>query len=333
MQQQSINQFASSFSTEALLEHYEKMLRFRRMSEKTAQMYQQGMIGGFCHLYTGQEAVLGGTFAACKQGDDHITSYRCHAHALACGIEEKEILAELTGKATGISKGKGGSMHMFEPSKGYWGGHGIVGAQVPLGTGIAFYHKYMGNDNICVTSYGDGAANQGQVFEAMNMASLWNLPVLYIIENNVYGMGTAAKRVCAGELYERGKAFDIEGEKVEGQDFFTVAEAVSRARKYILENKRPYIIEMDTYRYRGHSMSDPGKYRSKEEVQAVKENRDPLIRMFNYLVDDRGVSEDQLKELDKKVKAVLQEAVDFAANSPLPDAAELMTDILPKQGA
>jgi len=330
MQDKNIEQLKSNLSTDVLLEIYEKMLRFRRMSEKTAQMYQQGMIGGFCHLYTGQEAVLAGTFAGCKEGDDHITSYRCHAHALACGVTEKKVLAELTGRATGISKGKGGSMHMFEPSKGYWGGHGIVGAQVPLGTGIAFYHKYMNNDNICVTSYGDGAANQGQIFEAMNMASLWGLPVLYVVENNVYGMGTAAKRVCAGELFERGKAFDIEGEKVDGQDFFAVAEAVERARKYILENKRPYIIEMDTYRYRGHSMSDPAKYRSKEEVQAVKENRDPLMQMFDFLIDERGLTEEKLKELDKKVKANLQEAVDFAANSPLPDASELMTDILPR---
>lgn len=330
MQDTKIQQLKDNFSTEQLLEFYEKMLRFRRMSEKTAQMYQQGMIGGFCHLYTGQEAVLAGTFAACKEGDDHITSYRCHAHALACGVTEKEVLAELTGRATGISKGKGGSMHMFAPEKGYWGGHGIVGAQVPLGTGMAFYHKYMGNDNICVTSYGDGAANQGQVFEAMNMASLWGLPVLYVVENNVYGMGTAAKRVCAGELYKRGEAFGIKGEKVDGQDFFAVAEAVARARKYILEEKAPYIIEMDTYRYRGHSMSDPAKYRSKEEVQAVKENRDPLINMFNVLVDERGISEDQLKDMDKTVKANLQEAVDFATNSPLPDPAELMTDILPK---
>jgi pyruvate dehydrogenase E1 component alpha subunit len=330
MQDTKIQQLKDNFSTEQLLEFYEKMLRFRRMSEKTAQMYQQGMIGGFCHLYTGQEAVLAGTFAACKEGDDHITSYRCHAHALACGVTEKEVLAELTGRATGISKGKGGSMHMFAPEKGYWGGHGIVGAQVPLGTGMAFYHKYMNNDNICVTSYGDGAANQGQVFEAMNMASLWGLPVLYVVENNVYGMGTAAKRVCAGELYKRGEAFGIKGEKVDGQDFFAVAEAVARARKYILEEKAPYIIEMDTYRYRGHSMSDPAKYRSKEEVQAVKENRDPLINMFNVLVDERGISEEQLKDMDKTVKANLQEAVDFATNSPLPDPAELMTDILPK---
>jgi pyruvate dehydrogenase E1 component alpha subunit len=330
MNAQNIEQLKSAYSTEQLIEVYRQMLRFRRMSEKTAQMYQQGLIGGFCHLYTGQEAVLAGTFAECEKGDDHITSYRCHAHALACGVDEKEVLAELTGRATGISKGKGGSMHMFAPDKGYWGGHGIVGAQVPLGTGMAFYHKYMGNQNICVTSYGDGAANQGQIFEAMNMASLWGLPVLYVVENNVYGMGTAAKRVCAGELYQRGAAFGIEGEKVDGQDFFTVAEAVKRARKYILENKRPYIIEMDTYRYRGHSMSDPAKYRSKEEVQAVKENRDPLIRIYDYLVDERGVKESELKEIDNIVKANLKESVDFAVNSPLPDAAELMTDIMPK---
>ncbi|PPR08953.1 MAG: Acetoin:2,6-dichlorophenolindophenol oxidoreductase subunit alpha [Proteobacteria bacterium] len=330
MNAQNIEQFKSEYSTEQLIEVYRQMLRFRRMSEKTAQMYQQGLIGGFCHLYTGQEAVLAGTFAECEKGDDHITSYRCHAHALACGVDEKEVLAELTGRATGISKGKGGSMHMFAPDKGYWGGHGIVGAQVPLGTGMAFYHKYMGNQNICVTSYGDGAANQGQIFEAMNMASLWGLPVLYVVENNVYGMGTAAKRVCAGELHQRGAAFGIEGEKVDGQDFFTVAEAVKRARKYILENKRPYIIEMDTYRYRGHSMSDPAKYRSKEEVQAVKENRDPLIRIYDCLVDERGVKESELKEIDNIVKANLKESVDFAVNSPLPDAAELMTDIMPK---
>ena len=330
MQDKNIMQLKDNLSTDILLEFYNKMLRFRRMSEKTAQMYQQGVIGGFCHLYTGQEAVLAGTFAGCKDGDDHITSYRCHAHAIACGVEEKEVLAELTGRATGISKGKGGSMHMFAPEKGYWGGHGIVGAQVPLGTGMAFYHKYMGNDNICVASYGDGAANQGQIFEAMNMASLWGLPILYVVENNVYGMGTAAKRVCAGELYQRGAAFGIEGEKVDGQDFFAVAEAVTRARAHILENKKPYIIEMDTYRYRGHSMSDPAKYRSKEEVQAVKENRDPLIRLFDVLVDERGISEDELKAMDKKVKANLQEAVDFSINSPLPDESELMTDILPR---
>lgn len=328
MQEKNLDKSKVSFSTEQLLTIYKDMLRFRRMSEKTAQMYQQGLIGGFCHLYTGQEAVLAGTMAACEKGDDHITSYRCHAHALACGIEEKEILSELTGRATGISKGKGGSMHMFEPSKGFWGGHGIVGAQVPLGTGIAFANKYMKNENICVTSFGDGAANQGQVYESLNMASLWGLPVLYIIENNVYGMGTAAKRVCAGELYKRGQAYDIKSEQVEGQDFFEVAEAVKRARDYILKHSKPYIIEMDTYRYRGHSMSDPAKYRSKEEVKEVKENRDPLMRMFDYLTDERGIKEEKLKDIEKEVKANLQNAVDLATNAPQPDVSELLTDVI-----
>ncbi|MCP4354621.1 MAG: pyruvate dehydrogenase (acetyl-transferring) E1 component subunit alpha [Proteobacteria bacterium] len=331
MQENNADQLKASFSTDDLLGVYEKMQRFRSMSEKSAQMYQQGLIGGFCHLYTGQEAVLAGQMASTKKGDDHITSYRCHAHALACGVSEEEILAELTGRATGISKGKGGSMHMFAPEKGFWGGHGIVGGQVPLGTGLAYYHKYMNTGNISVTSYGDGASNQGQVSESMNMASIWGLPVLYMIENNTYGMGTAYRRTCAGvDLYKRGEAFGIKGEKVEGQDFFTVAEAVARARKYIIENKAPYILEVDTYRYRGHSMSDPGKYRTKEEVQNVKDTRDSIKNMAAYLKSERNVTEDQLKAIDKKVKENLAKAVEFATTSPYPDVSELKTDVMPR---
>lgn len=331
MQEKNADSLKKSFSTEDLLSVYEQMQRFRSMSEKTAQMYQQGQIGGFCHLYTGQEAVLAGTQASTIKGDDHITSYRCHAHALACGVSEEEVLAELTGKATGISKGKGGAMHMFAPEKGFWGGHGIVGGQTSLGAGLAFYHKYMNTGNISVTSLGDGASNQGQFFESMNMASIWGLPVLYIIENNTYGMGTAYKRVCAGgDLYKRGEPFGIKGEKVDGQDFFAVADAVKRARKYIVENSAPFILEVDTYRYRGHSMSDPGKYRTKEEVQNVKDTRDSLKMLASYLTSDRNVKEEDLKAIDKKVKDNLKTAVDFALSSPLPDNAELMTEVMPK---
>lgn len=332
MQEKNVEKFKSDFSTQDLLKVYENMQRFRQMSEKTAQMYQQGAIGGFCHLYTGQEAVLAGTHSSTIKGDDHITSYRCHAHALACGVSEEEVLAELTGKATGISKGKGGAMHMFAPEKGFWGGHGIVGGQTSLGTGLAFYHKYMNTGNISVTSLGDGASNQGQFYESMNMASLWGLPVLYIIENNVYGMGTACKRVCSGgtDLYKKGSIFNIKGEKVDGMNFFEVAEAVARARDYMVKESKPYILEVDTYRYRGHSMSDPGKYRTKEEVQDVKDNRDALKNMFEYLVIERDVKEEDLKAIDNKVKENLKKAVDFALNSPLPDLAELTTDVLPR---
>src|ERR1700748_856776 len=267
---------AAKSNSESLKKLYHDMLLIRRFEERAGQLYGMGLIGGFCHLYTGQEAVVVGLMGAAKQGDQQITAYRDHGHMLAMGIDPKAVMAELTGRSTGLSRGKGGSMHMFSSEKKFYGGHGIVGAQVPIGTGLAFANKYRGNKGVCLTYFGDGAANQGQVYESFNMAELWKLPVVYVIENNQYAMGTSSERSSAEtELYKRGISFNIPGEQVDGMDVDAVRAAGERAAQHA-RTKGPYILEMKTYRYRGHSMSDPAKYRSKEEVDDVRKNRDPI---------------------------------------------------------
>ena len=319
------------FSQQELTDIYAQMLLLRRFEEKAAQMYSMGLVGGFCHLYIGQEAVAAGVRAATKPSDYTITSYRCHAHAVACGVDPKQVMAELTGRSGGISKGKGGSMHMFEPSKGFFGGHGIVAAQLPLGTGLAFAAKYRDEDRICLTYTGDGAMNGGQVYESFNMAKLWDLPVLYIIENNKYGMGTSVARANGQpDLWRRGEGFGIPGKKVDGMDFFAVYEAVKEAAAHVRGGQGPYLLEMETYRYRGHSMSDPAKYRTKEEVENMRENRDPIAHLAVVLQEDFGVTQEALKEIDKDIKKRVADAAEFAEASPEPDAAELLTDISPE---
>lgn len=313
-----------------LLKYYKDMLLIRRFEEKAGQLYGMGLIGGFCHLYIGQEAVVTGMQAATKDGDAVITSYRDHGHMLACGMDANGVMAELTGREGGYSKGKGGSMHMFSKEKNFYGGHGIVGAQVPLGTGIAFAQKYNGTDNVCLAYTGDGAVNQGQVYEAFNMAALWKLPVVYVIENNKYGMGTSVERISASgaNLHDRGKAYGIPGDEVNGMDVLEVREAGEHAIAHCRAGKGPYILEMKTYRYRGHSMSDPAKYRSKEEVNKVRSTSDPIDMVRALLLDGGHASEDDLKEIDKQVKAVVSESADFAQSSPEPDPSELWTDVL-----
>ncbi|MBO6836571.1 MAG: pyruvate dehydrogenase (acetyl-transferring) E1 component subunit alpha [Alphaproteobacteria bacterium] len=313
-----------------LLTYYKEMLLIRRFEEKAGQLYGMGLIGGFCHLYIGQEAVVTGMQAASNEGDAVITSYRDHGHMLATGMDPKGVMAELTGREGGYSKGKGGSMHMFSKEKHFYGGHGIVGAQVPLGTGIAFAMKYNDTDNVCMAYTGDGAVNQGQVYEAFNMAALWKLPVIYVIENNKYGMGTSVERISASgaNLHDRGKAYGIPGDEVDGMDVLAVREAGERAMEHCRAGKGPYILEMKTYRYRGHSMSDPAKYRSKEEVNKVRSTSDPIDRVKALLIDGGHASEDDLKEIDKSVKAVVSEAADFSQSSPEPDPSELWTDVL-----
>ncbi len=318
----------SNTSKEELLGFYREMLLIRRFEEKAGQLYGMGLIGGFCHLYIGQEAVVVGLEAIAKDGDKRITSYRDHGHMLACGMDPKGVMAELTGRAGGYSKGKGGSMHMFSKEKHFYGGNGIVAAQVPIGTGLAFADKYRGNDNVTFTYFGDGAANQGQVYESFNMAELWQLPVVYVIENNQYAMGTSLKRASSTpELYTRGQAFNIPGEAVDGMDVLAVKEAGARATEFCRAGKGPYILEMKTYRYRGHSMSDPAKYRTREEVQKVRAERDPIDHVRELLLQGKHVGEDELKKLDKEIKAVVNEAADFARESPEPELSELWTDI------
>lgn len=312
-----------------LIKYYKDMLMMRRFEEKAGQMYGMGLIGGFCHLYIGQEAVVTGIQAELKDGDSILTSYRDHAHMLACGIEPKIILAELTGRETGISKGKGGSMHMFSVEHGFFGGHGIVGAQVPIGAGLAFAHKYRKNDNVSVTYFGDGAVNQGQVYESFNMARLWNLPVIFVIENNQYAMGTSIARSSSEvELFRRGESFKIEGEMVDGMDVFAVREAAARAVAKCRKGEGPALLEMKTYRYRGHSMSDPAKYRSKEEVSKMRAEFDPIDQVKNLILEGNIMSEDELKAIDKELKAIVSEAADFAQTSAEPHPSELYTDIL-----
>ncbi|RMD62909.1 MAG: pyruvate dehydrogenase (acetyl-transferring) E1 component subunit alpha [Alphaproteobacteria bacterium] len=311
-----------------LLYYYREMLLIRRFEEKAGQMYGMGLIGGFCHLYIGQEAVVVGMQATIRQGDTVITSYRDHGHMLACGMDPKGVMAELTGRRSGYSKGKGGSMHMFSREKGFFGGHGIVGAQVPLGTGLAFAHKYLDENAVCLTYFGDGAVNQGQVYEAFNMGALWHLPVVYIIENNKYGMGTSIERASARtDLYHRGLPYGIPGQQVDGMDVLAVRQAGEKAVAHARSGKGPYILEMLTYRYRGHSMSDPAKYRSKEEVQKVRQERDPIERLRALILEQGAADEAGLKEIDREVKAIISEAAEFAQNSPEPDPSELYTDV------
>ena len=311
------------------LSAYRQMLLIRRFEEKAGQMYGMGLIGGFCHLYIGQEAVVVGMQMTLKEGDEVITGYRDHGHMLACGMDPKGVMAELTGRQHGYSKGKGGSMHMFSVEKGFFGGHGIVGAQVPLGTGLAFANKYRGNDHVSLTYFGDGAANQGQVYESFNMAKLWMLPVIYVIENNQYGMGTSVARASATtHLYMRGSAHDIPGEHVDGMDVRAVKAAGEKAVKWCRQGNGPIILEMLTYRYRGHSMSDPAKYRTREEVEKVRTEHDPIEQVRARLLSNTWASEDDLKKIDAEVRATVNEAAEFATHDPEPDPAELWTDVV-----
>ncbi len=308
---------------------YRDMLLIRRFEERAGQLYGMGLIGGFCHLYIGQEAVVVGMQSAIGQGDAVITSYRDHGHMLACGMEARGVMAELTGRIGGYSKGKGGSMHMFSREKKFYGGHGIVGAQVPLGTGLAFAHKYRAVKNVALTYFGDGSANQGQVYEAFNMAALWKLPVVYIIENNRYGMGTSVERSTAVvDFYKHGEAFGIPGEAIDGMDVLAVKEAGERAVAHARSGKGPFLLEMKTYRYRGHSMSDPAKYRSKEEVERMRAEHDPIEQARRRLLEGKHAGEDDLKKLDAEVKAIVADAAEFAQQSPEPPASELYTDVL-----
>lgn len=318
----------SNVDKEELLGFYREMLMIRRFEEKAGQLYGMGLIGGFCHLYIGQEAIVVGLEACTKDGDQRITSYRDHGHMLACGMDPNGVMAELTGRIGGYSRGKGGSMHMFSKEKNFYGGNGIVGAQVPLGAGLAFANQYRGNDNVSFAYFGDGAANQGQVYETFNMASLWALPVIFVIENNKYAMGTSLQRGSSTpELYTRGAAFGIPGEAVDGMDVQAVKAAGQKAVAHCRAGKGPYILEMNTYRYRGHSMSDPAKYRTRDEVQKVREERDPIDNVRELLLSGKLVSEDELKLIDKDIKKTVSEAADFAAESPEPDVSELWTDI------
>ena len=316
-------------SQEKMLNLYRTMLLIRRFEEKAGQLYGMGEIAGFCHLYIGQEAVVTGMQACLKDGDQVITGYRDHGHMLACGMNPNGVMAELTGRVGGFSAGKGGSMHMFSKEQNFYGGHGIVGAQVPIGTGLGFANKYKGNDNISLVYFGDGAANQGQVYEAFNMASLWKLPVIYVIENNDYAMGTSVARASAEtELYKRGISFEIQGEAVDGMDVLAVEKAGKKAVKRVRKGEGPFILEMKTYRYRGHSMSDPAKYRKREEVNEVRSHRDPIDRMKSYLIEEVNVSEDDLKALDREIRKIVQESADFALESPEPEIAALYTDVI-----
>ena len=317
----------SNASKEELLKYYREMLLIRRFEEKAGQLYGMGLIGGFCHLYIGQEAVVVGLEAAAEEGDRRITTYRDHGHMLACGMDPKGIMAELTGREGGFSAGKGGSMHMFSTEKRFYGGHGIVGANVPLGAGLAFADKYMGNDRVTCTYFGDGAANQGQVYETYNMAELWMLPVIFVIENNQYAMGTSVKRATKSpSLWERGAAYGIPGEEVDGMDVLAVKAAGEKAVEHCRAGKGPYILEVMTYRYRGHSMSDPAKYRTRDEVQKMREERDAIEQVRKRLLDG-DATEDELKAIDKEIKDIVNEAAEFSKESPEPQLSELWTDI------
>jgi pyruvate dehydrogenase E1 component alpha subunit len=311
-----------------LLRYYEQMLMIRRFEEKSGQLYGMGFIAGFCHLYIGQEAVAVGMQAVMTNEDYIITAYRDHGHMLACGSDPKLVMAELMGRVGGCSKGKGGSMHMFDLERKFYGGHGIVGAQVSLGTGIAFSIKYRKANGVSLTYFGDGAANQGQVYESFNMASLWKLPVLYIIENNEYAMGTSVARHSASkDLFTRGESFGIPGKKVNGMDLLEVIKVGQEALDYVRNGNGPMILEMKTYRYRGHSMSDPANYRSKDEVNDYKEHHDPIINLEKILFDRKIATETDLKNIDKKVRSQVTQALEYSENSPEPNAAELYKDV------
>ena len=315
-------------SAEELKQHYHNMLLIRRFEEKAGQLYGMGLIGGFCHLYIGQEAVVVGLEAAAEEGDKRVTSYRDHGHMLACGMNPDGVMAELTGRIGGYSKGKGGSMHMFSRENNFYGGHGIVAAQVPIGAGLAFSDKYNGTDRVTFAYFGDGAANQGQVYETFNMAALWKLPVIFVIENNQYAMGTAQKRSTSSpDIYTRGEAFGIAGQAVDGMNVLEVKAAGELAVKHCRAGKGPFILEVKTYRYRGHSMSDPAKYRTREEVQKMREERDPIEYVRSLLLTGKHATEEDLKSIDKGIKKVVNASTDFAKESPEPDLSELWTDI------
>ena len=314
--------------SQEIIVFYKDMQLIRRFEEKAGQLYGMGLIGGFCHLYIGQEAVVVGLEAVAMKGDQRITSYRDHGHMLACGMEPKGVMAELMGRKDGYSKGKGGSMHMFSKEKDFYGGHGIVAAQVPIGAGLAFSNLYKKTNNVSFTYFGDGAANQGQVYETFNMASLWKLPIIFIIENNQYAMGTSIKRSSSTpDLYTRGSAFGIPGELVNGMDVQAVKKAGAKAAKHCREGKGPYILEMKTYRYRGHSMSDPARYRTRQEVNKIKEEQDPIDLIRSTILNKKYATEEQLKEIDTEIKKSIIDAAEFAQQSPQPDESELWTDI------
>ncbi len=318
----------SNISKDELLKYYREMLLIRRFEEKAGQLYGMGLIGGFCHLYIGQEAVVVGLEACTKEGDKRITSYRDHGHMLACGMDPRGVMAELTGRIGGYSKGKGGSMHMFSRAKHFYGGHGIVGAQVPLGAGLAMSDWYKGNDNVSFAYFGDGAANQGQVYETYNIAELWMLPVIFVIENNGYAMGTSVKRSTKSTtLFGRGLAYGIPGEQVDGMDVLAVKAAGEKAVAHCRAGNGPYVLEVMTYRYRGHSMSDPAKYRTREEVEKMKSERDAIEHVRELLIGGGLASEDDLKAIDKDIKAIVNDSAEFAKESPEPDLSELWTDI------
>ena len=311
-----------------LLKFYRDMLLIRRFEEKAGQLYGMGLIGGFCHLYIGQEAVVVGLEAAARDGDKRITSYRDHGHMLACGMDPNGVMAELTGRSGGYSKGKGGSMHMFSKEKNFYGGHGIVGAQVPLGAGLAFADRYRENNCVTFTYFGDGAANQGQVYETFNMAALWKLPVIFVIENNQYAMGTAQERSTSSpEIYTRGEAFGIKGEAVDGMDVLAVKTAGDKAADYCRAGKGPYILEIKTYRYRGHSMSDPAKYRTREEVQKMRAQRDPIEAVRTLLISEKHAIDEEIKTIDKEIKEIINACAEYAKDSPEVSEEELWTDI------
>jgi pyruvate dehydrogenase E1 component alpha subunit len=323
------NSNLATFTKDEELAAYDSMLMIRRFEEKAGQLYGMGLIGGFCHLYIGQEAVVVGMRMASKPNDKVITGYRDHGHMLACGMDPKGVMSELTGRSGGYSRGKGGSMHMFSKEKHFYGGHGIVGAQVSLGTGLAFANAYLGDGSVTMAYFGDGAANQGQVYESFNMAELWKLPIVYIIENNRYAMGTSVARSSAQtDFSRRGASFNIPGDKVDGMDVRAVRAAGERALEWCRTGNGPMILEMETYRYRGHSMSDPAKYRSREEVQKMRDEQDPIEQVRLRLVNEHGVKDEQLKEIDAKIRSVVNDASDFAQHDPEPEAAELWTDIL-----
>ncbi|MBC7163409.1 MAG: pyruvate dehydrogenase (acetyl-transferring) E1 component subunit alpha [Roseovarius sp.] len=316
-------------SADQLKQFYRDMLLIRRFEEKAGQLYGMGLIGGFCHLYIGQEAVVVGLEAAAEEGDRRITTYRDHGHMLACGMDPRGIMAELTGREGGYSRGKGGSMHMFSIEKRFYGGHGIVGANVPLGAGLAFADRYLGNDRVTFTYFGEGAANQGQVYETFNMAALWALPVIFVIENNQYAMGTAQKRsTSTPDIYTRGAAFGIPGEAVDGMDVLAVKAAGDKAVAHCRAGKGPYILEIKTYRYRGHSMSDPAKYRTREEVQKMREEKDAIEHVRSLMLSGGHATEDDLKAIDREIKDIVNKAADFARESPEPAPEELWTDII-----
>jgi len=317
-----------SLNKNNLLHYYQQMLLIRRFEEKAGQLYGMGLIAGFCHLYIGQEAIAVGMKANMIQGDKVITTYRDHGHMIAVGSDPKAIMAELLGRRDGCSKGKGGSMHLFDLEKHFYGGHGIVGASVPIGAGLAFADKYNETNNVTFCYFGDGAAHQGQVYESFNMAKLWNLPILFIIENNHYAMGTSVARSSSvEELYKRGIGFNIPGVKINGMDIFAVIEEGEKAVDYVRSGNGPMILEMDTYRYRGHSMSDPATYRSKEEVNCKKENEDPIDNLRKFILEGVFADEEEINKIDKQIKTEMAEIVEFAKNSPEPDESELMTDI------